>query len=449
MGFTKRATVLAASGIGLVALAGALFVGYTGSTHAASASTNPYVLSSNYLSSHHARPGYAEIGPQGAAKGEVGKVNHGHPTSNGIAGIDGVSNWDGSWNEAGYDPFGNANNTWYYNMIGNPPQDGKTTVFDAPVIPVKLVLLDQNNNVAFTVDPGKDVQPVVGSPVFQDAKYSSSDKPTQFGDAVQRAEFYNTMKNSWHTLLAPSVKPEVTLTIPYGKYYVGQNTDGSIAYTLVDYNTFSNAMFPATLADQSSTVIGQEELNGTMTTKNISTFLFDNTFLYEGSLGNCCVLGFHGPDMEPGDSSNGNLLRNYDMIFASWTTPGLFLGGSADITALSHEVSETFNDPFSAAYYPYDTTPWWLASDTSPVYGTFANCQDNLEVGDVVEVYTVTENDTYPVAIRGTTYHPQTEALLQWFQGQSPSTAIDGAYSYPGESILTSPAVSQPYNCGQ
>jgi len=29
------------------------------------------------------------------------------------------------------------------------------------------------------------------------------------------------------------------------------------------------------------------------------------------------------------------------------------------------------------------------------------------------------------------TYHPQNEALVQWFEFQSPSTAINGAYSYP------------------
>ena len=34
-------------------------------------------------------------------------------------------------------------------------------------------------------------------------------------------------------------------------------------------------------------------------------------------------------------------------------------------------------------------------------------------------------------------YHPQNEALLQWFEFESPSSAIDGAYSYPNESVLT------------
>jgi len=38
------------------------------------------------------------------------------------------------------------------------------------------------------------------------------------------------------------------------------------------------------------------------------------------------------------------------------------------------------------------------------------------------------------------TYHPQTEALLQWFEEISPSDALGGAYSYPDTTALTSPA---------
>jgi hypothetical protein len=39
--------------------------------------------------------------------------------------------------------------------------------------------------------------------------------------------------------------------------------------------------------------------------------------------------------------------------------------------------------------------------------------------------------------MNGRTYHPQNEALLQWFEFESPSSAIHGAYSYPDETTLT------------
>src|SRR5215472_13884220 len=369
--------VLAGTGIlGIFAILGASFFVHNATSHAAAGTNNPYVLNSNYLSTHHAKAGFANLPAQGGGRGEVGKINNGHPTSAEIPGIEGVSNWGGTFNEPGFDPKGNPTNTWFYNMIGNPPTSGKTTTFAVPIIPVKVELLDANGNPEFTVDPAGDARPVVNSPIFQDAKYSSSDKPTQFTDAVQRAEFHNVESTNWHTLLAPSVKPEVTLTVPSGKWFVGLNADGSVAFTLMDFDTFVNEMFPSSFPVDNSTIIGQEELNGTMTTSNISTFLFDNLYLFEnGDVNQCCVLGFHEPDIEPG--SNG-ALANYDMIYASYITPGLFLGGAQDITGLSHEMSETFNDPFSGVYFPYDTVPWWLSEAISPTFGAFANCQDNL-----------------------------------------------------------------------
>jgi hypothetical protein len=46
----------------------------------------------------------------------------------------------------------------------------------------------------------------------------------------------------------------------------------------------------------------------------------------------------------------------------------------------------------------------------------------------------------------GATYHPQNEALLQWFEFQPKSNALGGAYSYPDTSILTAPpALQNPF----
>jgi len=43
------------------------------------------------------------------------------------------------------------------------------------------------------------------------------------------------------------------------------------------------------------------------------------------------------------------------------------------------------------------------------------------------------------VTLHGVTYHPQTLGLLQWFEGVSPSNAIDGDYSFPDATALTAP----------
>jgi hypothetical protein len=52
-----------------------------------------------------------------------------------------------------------------------------------------------------------------------------------------------------------------------------------------------------------------------------------------------------------------------------------------------------------------------------------------------------------PVPLNGYTYHPQNMALPQWFDTGQPSDALGGAFSYPDESVLTSPAAYQNVNC--
>jgi hypothetical protein len=56
-------------------------------------------------------------------------------------------------------------------------------------------------------------------------------------------------------------------------------------------------------------------------------------------------------------------------------------------------------------------------------------------------------NGVFPITMNGMTYHPQNEALLQWFEFMSPSDAIDGAYSYPDETTLTALSPPQNFNC--
>jgi len=168
-----------------------------------------------------------------------------------------------------------------------------------------------------------------------------------------------------------------------------------------------------------------------MTTKDLATLLFNNVFLYApGDPKTCCTLGFHSFDIEPGVPANGNLTRWYVMNYASWISPGLFTGGFEDVTALSHEVAETFNDPFVN-----NATPWWTSG---------GNCQNNLEVGDVIEGL---PNATYAITMNGYTYHPQNEALLPWFEFKSPSNAIHHAYSYPDETTLTVLSPPEKANC--
>jgi hypothetical protein len=172
-------------------------------------------------------------------------------------------------------------------------------------------------------------------------------------------------------------------------------------FVLIDEGTFVNALFPAVPAD-TTTPIGAAENSGDIRTKDISTFLFPNAYLFWGT--QCCVLGFHTYDIEPGSASNGWREGRFVLNYAGWISAGLFGGGFQDIAALSHEVSETFNDPFVN-----NATPWWLSPPQPD-----GLCRNNLEVGDVIEVLT---NPAFPINLNGVTWHPQTEALLPWVPG--------------------------------
>jgi len=233
----------------------------------------------------------------------------------------------------------------------------------------------------------------------------------------------------WHTMLNGSLKKERTINVPEGYYYYALGAGaGCCLYVLIDGNEFGALMFPAS-PDDTSTPIGAAEHDGDITTQDISTFLFRDTYLYYGDPNNCCVLGYHTYDSEPGDAMNGNREKRYVLNYSSWVTPGLFDVRWLDVTALGHELAETFNDPFVVSDGRHNLSPWWLAPN--------GVCSDVVEVGDVVENLA---DAVYPVTINGRTYHPQNVALLPWFEFQSPSTAIDGAYSYPNESVV--PALS-------
>jgi hypothetical protein len=83
-------------------------------------------------------------------------------------------------------------------------------------------------------DATQFVIPVLNSPAFSDTFYTSSKRPTQFTDAVQRAEFLHQAGASWHTLLRDT-------------YSFALNPDGSCcALVLIDVNAFVNGLFPAT-----------------------------------------------------------------------------------------------------------------------------------------------------------------------------------------------------------
>ena len=131
----------------------------------------------------------------------------GKHSSGAVLGIDSVTNWSSYFYEPGFDSFGGTQFTWGYTMVGHAPfgkgqdQDwfGETTRIGAPIVPVNLDLRNADGSERFVngqrlySDATQFVPFVLASPVFSSATYDSSERPTQFTDAIQRAEFFQPL----------------------------------------------------------------------------------------------------------------------------------------------------------------------------------------------------------------------------------------------------------------
>jgi hypothetical protein len=326
-----------------------------------------------------------------------------------------------------------------YIMIGNNPLLGGRTDIPAKITTVSLNLLNVPAGFSPAV-PFSFEDLLTDSPNFAETDYTSGHH-IQFADAVQRAEFFNTKGAEWHTVLDPNVVNRVTINIPrhvqvqlqdgsvvtVQSYFVGTAPDGTQFIELLDL-LFNNLFFNQAVNDINA---------NNYTTNAINYQVWPNTLLFSidstGKPSTCCVLGFHNFIFDPTQTPEPRWI----FAFASWISPGLFSPGVQDVTALSHETSEAFNDPFGNTAVPRWQFPGQPATSTV--------CQGNLETGDPVEVL---PNSTVAIQLRERkevfVYHPQTEALLQWFEMGATSDAIGGAFSYPNTTVLTQSAVPCP-----
>jgi hypothetical protein len=388
--------------------------------------------------------GKATINLKGRAASLAGNddnfdVGRTRPNVSNIDGLDSLATFNGEFvTQSG--PYAGAD--VLFSMIGNDPRLGATTVYPAEISEVSLQLLAKDGRVAATVPFAPFEKLTLESPNFEPLDYRSG-HGVEYADAIHRAEFYNVMKSDWHTLLIPRVVNKVTIQVPYEVkvklqdgstvtarvYFTGKAPDGS-TYVLMLDDVFS------VLYDNE--VVNEINL-GNYTTAGLSMTLFPNTYLFSlnttkpDTPGDCCVLGFHTYFFDPSTFPQPRWVTE----FASWISPGLFNGGFQDVTALSHETSESFADPL----LENGTAPWQFP-------GQPANskvCQGGLEDGDPIEVL---PNATAPIEVKegrfDYIYHPQNIAMFQWFEMGVSSSAIDGAFSFPDETVLTQSAIPCP-----
>jgi hypothetical protein len=302
-----------------------------------------------------------------------------------------------------------------YRMVGtDPATSNSTTVIPTIIVPVKFVFADGNS-----LDATSKVDGVRNSPIFQGYDYGTGF--TQYGDAIQRAEFWqsvSTTSPNWHTLLAtPTVSPTLVIDVPkeHGFHYLGSPT--TPAMWLVDFDWFWTRMHNA---------LNQLHIEPT----SLPIFLTDNVYLLARDKATV-YFGYHGSGTlsQPIKGNGRQMIQSY--IYAAWSDEHSWAPiyiDPRDIGGLSHEIAEWYNDPFGNNWVP----PW-----QNP---TFPGArQGDLEVADVLEFL---DPCSVEVTIGGTAYHPANVALLPWFAREYPSRAYMGAYSFPDTTLL--PTFSQP-----
>lgn len=298
----------------------------------------------------------------------------------------GLKHWTSSFTYQG--------KTYKYSMVGtNPTKGSASTTVATTIIPLKLVF---TGGKAF--DGTKKVQQTTDSPIFKSAQFISGN--TQYGDAIQRAEFWNSVSTKspyYHVLLGtPTVHATITINVPAADGSVQVDSNGHLIGT-ANINWFDVQI--------------QSLITSLHFTQNmLPVFLSDNTYLYQGTISQCCIGGYH---------SATNSLQTY--IWTTNSDPGVVGGFGEDVSAFSHELSEWLNDPFVN-----NTVPSWSVP-SEPQYG----CSSVLETGDpLVGVL---------FSAPGSTLHLQDEAFFSWFARQTPSIAINHLYTYLGTFTTYSP----------
>jgi hypothetical protein len=292
----------------------------------------------------------------------------------------GLTSWTGSLALKG--------KTYPYTMLGSDPAAGsKTTKLRVRIIPLSLTFEDGGA----TLDPTDLVDDIVASPIFKRADYRSGH--TQYGDAMQRAQFWDRVQTTspqYHVLVS---KPKVLTTA-----FLRVPADGGFS--------FDTANGPAGLVHTSYLLSLLPLLDGYYDPNAVLMIVVKDV---QGD----DFLGFHF-SYTPG----GNTVPQ-TLIWTGYFTPNVLVGASrSDVYVMSHEIAEWINDP-----YLTNTLPAWK----DPASGV---CFNNLlEVADPVEFL---PRHSFEVAVKRRVFHVTDVAGISWFAHDVPSRELGGAYSYDG-----------------
>lgn len=331
--------------------------------------------------------------------------------------------------------------THFGSMVGTNPFTGKHTT-RIPVVIVPMIIT--THEVATSLDlktfilslaPGDVTQDssaaqstclsppnnvpstlIQQSPIFQNAPFSFGGVfmgNTQYIDAFQRANFYQALHqdpDNYHVLFSPvRIAPPVTIDVPANEgLAIPAGSSVSALFGLCGTIQILDANWFDTLIND--TLLPQLEATAGVNNATIPIFFLYNTDIASpvNNLNTCCVLGYHSFAGEPTPT------QTYSV--AEIDTSQLFPPAFENTTALSHELGELVNDPFTNN----EVAPWGHV-------GQQGGCQENLEVGDPLSG-TALAPVTMP---NGFAYNLQEMAFFSWFIGGQ-SLGVNGWFSNNG-----------------
>ncbi len=301
-----------------------------------------------------------------------------------------------------------------YKMVGTDPQRGPaTTVIPTELIPIRWVfshtfgdgVIDASTDI---IDGQTPVQGIINSPIFQDYDFTSGGTHvgnTQYGDAFQRANFWNsTRATDYHVKLGqPVVMPTQTVNVP----------DWAVSF-----RTFPTGYLVPVIdiSFVGSVGIG---LNASLNISPQSLPIVVWGRVNAGGAG-----GWHGA------YQNGNSIQTY---IATSYFPQSAQGFGGDVYALSHEVIEWMDDPLidnhSAGWNtPFDAYNYHYPPHTGARCDSGGLAGDDLETADPFELLGPV-SDT-PVTINGFNYNLAEGAFIDFFTRNSHSRSVNGQYSF-------------------
>lgn len=310
--------------------------------------------------------------------------------------------------------FTTAGKRYEYTIAGRKPERGATTTI--PTVLVPLTLKFKVGAGTKLIAAGPAVAKVIASPVFQ--KYPFAAGHTQYGDAVQRAQFYRAAKGkNWHTLLdSPRVTHALAIEIPSADGYVLTSKRTGHSLAIVDLEFVQKKLFealPSLHLNPGALVIA----------------LARNTDFYPiNDATVCCAWGAHGAHAETGS----NTAQAY--ILGAYLDPGV-VPGYSDVQTLTAQLAQWMNDPLSGVrtnVFP----PWRSPSQSFGCGGR-----------GVGTFYRSAEPTDHPalrastrVTLNGVTYHVANAALLPWYAQSEHPDSYRGAYGFPDTTALSGPA---------